>query len=797
MNFPALRYILIVSICLLITAECLGQTVSFKVMDNSKNVLPSATVQLTKISDSTVVYSTTNQKGIAIFEKLENTLYKAKISYVGYQTLEKSIMIKADERSFYFRLNESTIALDAVSVTAKKPLIRQEEDKMIIDPENIANTSTNALEIMESTPGMYVDQDGGIYLTSATPAKVYINGREQKMSDQDIAVILRSLPPGSIQKIEVLRTPSTKYEASSAGGIINIILKKGVKIGRFGSVNFGMNQGKYGNRLLGFTLNDSGDKSTKYLNLNYNYNDMEEQLNVSRLLKTDTFLQQNASTRYVSHQFYTGYGISYDPTEKLNISYDGRLNYSLPESSTFNHNFTETEEDIKLFENENTINNNSYFINLQQDLGVNLKLDTTGSVWENKLSYSFNQKKAEVDYSYDYSFPFIYSIDGNGNKEQLGHNIDLQSDLTYRLTEKLKLETGIKSSLQFYESNDDYYLNSNGTLVNDQLRTNLFSYNENINAFYLQTSGTLKNDFVIKAGVRLEHTFMNGKQSTPYDTSFVVNRADIFPYFYLSRRILRIMGIELDAYMIYRRTINRPDYQMLNPGINFVDQYMYETGNPELSPQFTDNVEVNISFDDTPVFALGQNYTTDIFSEVVYTNPTYPDVAIRTYDNLGKNKETYFRAIAGIPPGGKYFFAIGSQFNLNEYNGYYENMPLQYSRGSWRLFTFHVLKLFRNTKIVTYGFMIINGQRNFYELENFGSLNCGLRQTLFNNKLNISLNARDIFKTMVVAYKIDQGSVFAWGDRYTDSQRFGINISYTFGIGDKEEKSKLFNIEPE
>ncbi|MBK6949284.1 MAG: TonB-dependent receptor plug domain-containing protein [Haliscomenobacter sp.] len=90
----------------------------------------------------------------------------------------------------------------------------------------MANTSTNTLEILEKTPGLFVDQDGNIYLTSATPAVVYINGREQRMGAQDIAGILRSLPPDNIQRIEVLRTPSTKYDAASSGGIVNVVLKK-------------------------------------------------------------------------------------------------------------------------------------------------------------------------------------------------------------------------------------------------------------------------------------------------------------------------------------------------------------------------------------------------------------------------------------------------------------------------------------------------------------------------------------------------------------------------------------------
>lgn len=295
----------------------------------------------------------------------------------------------------------------------------------------------------------------------------------------------------------------------------------------------------------------------------------------------------------------------------------------------------------------------------------------------------------------------------------------------------------------------------------------------------------------------MEHTFMDGSQNLPTDTSFIVNRADWFPYIYLSRKVLKMMGIELNAYAIYRRTINRPDFQMLNPSINFVDQFMYETGNPGLKPQFTDNVEVNISFDDTPVFALGQNYTTDIFSGVLYADPVNEDVAVRTYDNLGKNRETYFRAMVGIPPGGRYFFALGAQFNLNEYDGFYENQPLQYSRGSWRFFTFHSLKLFKHTKLTMSGFMMVNGQMNFYELDDFGSLNIGLRQSFYDEKLNISLNARDIFRSMVVAYEINQGTISAWGDRYSDNRRFGVNISYTFGIPEKEDKSKMFNFEPE
>src|SRR4029078_3522570 len=135
-----------------------------------------------------------------------------------------------------------------VTVTSQKPLMRQEDDKTIVDPENLAASSTSSYEVIEKTPGLFVDQDGNIYINSLSPAAIYINGREMKMSTSDIATMLKSLPSNSISRIEIVRTPSEKYDASGGGGIINIVLKKGVKIGLTGSVTAGCQQGTYANK---------------------------------------------------------------------------------------------------------------------------------------------------------------------------------------------------------------------------------------------------------------------------------------------------------------------------------------------------------------------------------------------------------------------------------------------------------------------------------------------------------------------------------------------------------------------
>ncbi len=86
---------------------------------------------------------------------------------------------------------------------------------------------------------------------------------------------------------------------------------------------------------------------------------------------------------------------------------------------------------------------------------------------------------------------------------------------------------------------------------------------------------------------------------------------------------------------------------------------------------------------------------------------------------------------------------------------------------------------------------MVNGQQNFYQLNTFGQLNVSLNQTLLNKRLIISINMRDVLKTMVTEFELNQGSTYTSGSRYSDNQRFGINIRYNMGITKKEERKKI------
>ncbi|MBU6219289.1 MAG: TonB-dependent receptor [Bacteroidetes bacterium] len=761
------------------------------IKDKNKDPLTGATVQVIRVSDSLTFNEVSDVNGQAQFLKLETGIYTIYTNYIGFKENVSNLRVEKKAYQLDIILEESALDLGEVTIVAKRPLISQEDDKMIIDPEPLAASSMSTLEVLEKTPGLFVDQDGNIFLNSASPAIVYINGREQKMSAQDIASILRSLPPGNIQKIEVLRTPSAKYDAASSGGIVNVVLKKGVKIGQNGSINSSMNQGNFGNQSAGFNLNNGGENQSSYLNLNYLKRDGLDELNSSRNGSLNSLIIQNAKTRTPGSQAFLGFGYNREIRKSWNINTDTRINVNGNKSDAENVTNIQSAEKQIISNNVNAIQNNNDFLSVNQDLGLNVKKDSIGFEWDTKVSFTYNLTNAAQLYSSSFSSPVSQMIEGNGDAMQNRKFLLTQTDLTFNLPWSVKMESGFKGTFQQFTSQADYFIKVNSLNTLDPVRTNSFNYKENITAAYFQFSKPLPGNLRVKTGLRAESTRMDGQQKIPYDTSFLIQRLDFFPYLYVSKPIFKIANYELNAFLIYRRTLNRPDYQNLNPAIRYVDQYFYETGNPALKPQFTDNIEANISFDNMPVFAVGRNYISDIFSNVVYQDKTNTNVLVRTFDNVGKNKETYFRLIAAIPPGGRYFFVLGTQYNLSEYDGIYENKPLTFTRGSWRFFTFHQIKLFKETKVNINGFLLLRGQQNFYELETFGQLNVSVNQSFYNKKLTISLSGNDILRTMVTRFSLQQGNVFTQGDRYGDNRRIGLNIRYAFGIQKKETRQGI------
>ncbi|MGE5108026.1 MAG: outer membrane beta-barrel protein [Sphingobacteriales bacterium] len=772
-------------------------SVTFKAINKKNIAIPFATFIVEKVNNSlTSVKKVADSNGVAGFTLLGNTQYLIKISSVNYSPLEKGIIITGTKTNFIFTLENDSKTLSDVTVVSSKPLMKQEDDKTVVDPENLAASSTNAYEIIEKTPGLFTDQDGNVYLNGTTPASIYINGREMKMSAADIATMLKSLPPNSIAKIEILRTPSAKYDASGSGGIINIVLKKGVKIGLTGTVTAGMNQGVYGSQFVGLNINNNKDGRNFYINLNYNHRNTYDQITTNRQFSADSLLSQNAYTTYPSNTYFANYGWSKELNKKWDINFDGRISVNDFNNHTNNRsviNKLSTAQNIS--DVLSSVNNTGTSLFANQGFSSKYKIDTIGSEWTTDLSFNYSKSNFDQDYLNTFYSPVSKSLNGKGEIDNTRNFFVAQTDLKWKLPKKWLIESGLKSSYLKFNSTTEYFTQSGTTWAKDLFRTNTFVYRENINSSYLQISKTI-GTVVIKGGTRLENTNMNGHQFIPSDTSFKLNRTDLFPYIYISKKLMKIAGYDLKGYLVYRRTINRPVYEQLNPFPKFIDQFLYEIGNPSLRPQFTQNYEANISVDERPIFAVGHNYTKDIFTNVIYQSATNQSLAYRTYDNLGTNKEFYFRALGALPPGKKYFFVAGVQYNHNFYEGLYENKPLSFKRGSWSIFTYHQIKLGKLSQFSFHGFIRFKGVQQFYELGNFGMLNANINRQFLKKKLTITLNVSDLFFTNNNTFTLSQGTVKAFGYRQSDTRRLGINLRYNFGIRKKEENNNnIFNVE--
>jgi iron complex outermembrane recepter protein len=769
------------SVLLFLNATAQNVNLNFKVQSKNGEKLEGASFELKRLVDSVTIYNKlTDSNGAVLVQVPLQNKYIATVTYVGFEKFVRVIAVANDNINIQISLKPKASDQNVI-VTAKKPLITQEDDKTIVDPENIAQNSTNAFEVMESVPGVFVDQDGNFYLGSTTPANVQINGRDMRMGATDLATLIKSLPPNAIQKIEILRTPSAKYDASSSGGLINIVLRKGVKLGLTGSVYLGLNQGQYGNQYIGASIAQGTGKKTIYANINIGRRTNFDELNSYRNFNVDSVLNQQSANLTNGQNANLNFGGSYSFT-KWDVGYDANVSYNQQENTSNNLNRINGKQSNNLVANNNDVANSGHNFLIGQTLSAKYKADSGKIEWNSSLSHNVYNYNNNQDYETVFNIPVVAGIVGNGKQNSNRNLLIAQTDFIWKPIKKFTIETGAKTNWLVY-NNDAVFFKNN---TPDARRSNGFEYTESITSAYLQAAKTIEK-LVLKTGVRMEHTNMQGTQLVPNTQKFTIKRTDFFPYAYLSRPIFTIMKYDLNAYLVYRKSISRPGYELLNPFSKFVDNYLSEVGNPNLQPQFTETYEANISFEDQPVLAFGQNRTKGIFTNVIYQNPNNPSEALRTYDNLGNNTENFFRFTIAVPPGGKYFGVVGGQRNFNTYKGLYQGSPLEFSNKSWNIYTYHQLKIDKLSTFTLQGWMQLGGLYQFYELNNFGQLNASINRQFLKRKLLITVNARDILYTNKTIFKLAQGNVLANGNRVSDSRRFGINIRYNFGIKKREE----------
>ena len=768
-------------------------TARINILNDKKEIAANATAEILQNVDSSILFTKTLSKA-TIFTLKNNAEYILRITAVNTKTFYQKLQTGNNDTTLNIILQTATRQLDEVVVNSRTPLLKQEDDKTIVDAEQLASSSTNAFEVLEKTPGAIVDQDGNVYLNSGTPATIYINGREIRLSAVDLANLLKNLPASSISKIEVIRSPSAKYDAASSGGIVNIVLKKGVKLGINGSIDASHFQGVYGSEAIGFNVNNSKEKVNTYLSYNFSKKLNFEDLSSNRYTNSGGLFKQFANTKFNSTNNYIGAGINYEVNKKLSVNYDTRISATQNNSNINNNiNISSLRTGNSIGQNISIVNNQGPSFFISNGIGAKYKIDSLGSEWSNTLDYTYFKANSSQEYQNLNILPVRNTLLGDGDVLNNKNTLSFKSDVVLKTKKKFTVEVGTKITYSLSKNNSVYFSDTSTGKYVDRLQTNRFRYTENIAATYLQIAKTFAG-LTIKPGIRFEYTDIRGQQIVPADTTFAIKRSDLFPYIFLRHKIAKLFGFNLVANAIVRRSITRPFYESLNPYPRYADQYTYDIGNPGLQPQFTTNYELNINADEFPVFSIGLNDIKNIFTTLTYSRG---DTLFRTYDNLGTNKEIYMRAVVGIPPGKKYFFYAGTQMNIMNYKGQYDNVPFTFKRSSFTFFMFQSYKPTPTLTLSLNGFLRVNTVVNFFEIKPFGGLTFSGNKSILNKKMNVILTVNDIFKTNQNKFIINQPNFVADGFRYNDRRRLGIALKYNFGLKPRVEKRQGFEIPPE
>jgi iron complex outermembrane receptor protein len=302
-----------------------------QVIDGNQKTIGAATIALLKAKDSSAIkFSVADKAGRFEFENIPQGQYLVSISAVGHgKAYSEKININEQQNTVTLKTIELTPQsknLGGVTVTANRPLIEQKIDRTIVNVEaSITNVGSNALEVLERSPGITVDKDGNISLKGKDGVMVLIDGRPTYLSGPDLANLLRSMQASQLDQLEIMTNPPAKYDAAGNAGIINIKTKKNKQFGYNGSVTLGYGQWYYPKFNESFNFNYRKNKINFFTNLGHNYGANKGMIDLQR-----NFLDKNSKTllssfdqhtrRYNNNNTYNGkIGFDYFPAKNTTI----------------------------------------------------------------------------------------------------------------------------------------------------------------------------------------------------------------------------------------------------------------------------------------------------------------------------------------------------------------------------------------------------------------------------------------------------------------------------------------------
>lgn len=773
-------------------AQSTGGKISGSVLDETKKPLQGATVSLIIAKDSSVVSNAqAGADGGFTFQDLKDNTYRVRVTYVGYKVLYGDNIVVAGQGAVSlpaFVLTPGGKSLDEISVTAQKSFIQQKIDRTVVNVGAlISNTGTNALEVLQKTPGVQVDADGNITFKGKSGVMVMIDDKPTYLSAANLVTYLKSLPASSLDQIELMDNPPARYDAAGNAGVINIKTKKNTIKGFHAVLGGDYAEGIYGRNSENANLNYRVDKVNLFANIAY-----DEQRDWRRLEIDRDYLDDNgnitSSLKDISYFRPTSYntnikaGMDFYATPKTTIGfvYTGTIERDHDNSPVYS---------LLYGQNgglDSTITTNNMSQNKFNSNGINLN-------YTHKFDSAGRQLNIDLDYIRDISGSnqtFINNTflpDGTlTNSTELTDNLpaviniySAKADYAHPLKGKAKLEAGVKSSYVNTDNAANYFDVNNGVQTIDYNETNRFLYKENINAAYVNFNKNFGR-FSIQTGLRVENTNGNGHQlgnAERPDSSFVNHYTDLFPTAYFSYN-LDTAGHDVMV-ASYGRRIGRPNYGSLNPFTFFVDEFTYFSGNPFLRPQFTDNYKLAYSYKSLFTLALAYNYTTDVQGETISRNG---DVFISTTGNIGEQKTFDISVSSSFQPTKWWSVNLYAETYKNTYEGSFYAGSINQTKVTLSGNGNNQFTISPTWSAELSGFFDTGGAYGQFITLPKGMLNAAIQKKILNNKGSIKLSAQDMLHTFSPSGTITNiANANATFHNTVDTRVVTLAFTYSFG----------------
>ncbi len=739
-----------------------------------------ATIILIDAGNAKSLKSTLSKNdGSFSFHSLKRQSYKLKVSTIGYES--KTVAVPETQQGIidlgHVMLKPSPMGLNEVSVTAAKPIVKQEVDRIAYDVQaDPESKSFTVLDMLRKVPLISVDASDNIKLKGNTNYKILINGRPSAMLAKDPAEVFKSMPAENIQKIEVITTPPAKYDAEGLAGIINIITKKKVDEGYNGQIGMSYNSVNGPGTNINGTLKQGKLGIAGYAGLSqqrspqtaYGYSNETLPPRASLLLQDGT-RKGGGNNRYANAE------LSFE-IDTLNLltgtieHYSGRNERDGDLLSLrYDSNSSLIERFRQLTARDNDYNGTSAALNYQLGFRADKDRLLTASY---KFDHSGNEQRSDVAFleQSDFLKPDFRQFNRSGTDEHT-----MQLDYIHPI-KAFTMETGIKAILRSSYSN---FITANRVLDDyvpqDDLSNN-FDYKQRVYAGY--NSWTWKADkWVIKAGLRFEHTDIEG-DFFPAAAVLDIDYNNLLPSVSAQREINKSNSLTFG----YSERMERPNIWTLNPFVDRTNPNFVFVGNPDLEPVINRSLELNYSNFKKGSVNVGLSYSfADNTAEEV-SSIGADTITVTTFQNVGRNRRLGLSLNVNYPITSKFNINANSQIQHVWLRGTYDGNFYDRTGFQGHLYFDASYKFEKSyTVAVDFGFdsryVMLQGTDNVYV-----SSSASLTKMLFNDKLSLSGFISNPFK------KYRRNDFFTNTPEFRQSnysdinfRRIHVRVAYKFG----------------